>query len=109
MTQQVINMAYILGLLEADGSFLLTFDSKSSTLKPEVRISQSSNSNLLGLIESFFLLKNIKCEIEDSDPESSKNRAQNLRITEMGSLKKFIELVKNEPFQFISIFNSSRI
>lgn len=105
MTQtQVVTMPYILGLMEADGSIILTFGTGNSTrtLKPWVRISQKSNQNLLPMIEDFFVNNGIDCHYERWNPATSKGRAPNLTITKVDSVRKFIELVKKEPFQFLS-------
>lgn len=97
-------MAYILGLMEADGSFLLFFGTGKSktTLKPCIRISQKTNNNILGLIASWFTEQGIEYKKENWNEKTSKGRAPNLAITKVESVRKFIDLVKKEPFQFIS-------
>ncbi len=102
--QQKITMAYILGLMEADGGILLMFGTGKSktTLKPWIRISQKSNPNLLALIKEYFESHGIECEYETWNAATSKGRATNLTITKANSARKFIELVKKEPLQFIS-------
>lgn len=104
MTQQKINLAYILGLMEADGGILMFFGTGKSktTLKPAIRISQKSNSNLLALIKQWMDEQGIETTYEDWNPATSKGRARNLTIEKVDSVRKFIELVKKEPFQFIS-------
>ena len=102
--EQQINMSYILGLMETDGSILLIFGTGKSktTLKPYIRISQKSNPNVLALIKDWFEQNNIESEFEYWNSNTSKGRAPNLTITKVESVRKFINLVKKEPFQFIS-------
>lgn len=104
MAQQRVNMAYILGLMEADGSILLMFGTGNSrtTLKPVIRITQKTNSNVLALIKTWFDEQEINSEYEDWDPKTSRGRARNLAITRVGSVRKFISLVKKEKLQFIN-------
>lgn len=104
MAKQIITLGYILGLMEADGSILLMFGTGKSktTLKAWIRISQKSNSNLLALIKTWFEQNGIECAYEDWNPNTSRGRARNLTITKADSVRKFIELVKKEPLQFIS-------
>lgn len=104
MTQKQITLGYILGLMETDGSIQLMFGTGKSrtTLKAWIRISQKSNLNLLALIKTWFEKNGIECYYEVWNPNTSRNRAPNLTITKVGSIRKFIELVKNEPLQFIN-------
>lgn len=101
---QNINLAYILGLMEADGGIQLFFGTGKSktTLKPCIRISQKTNSNLLALIKQWMDQNGIENVYEDWNPNTSRGRAKNLTITKVNSVRKFIELVKKEPLQFIS-------
>lgn len=109
----LINLAYILGLIEADGSILLMFGTGKSktTLKPCIRITQRSNANVLPLIKKWFAENGIESRMEywkDKGPETRESgkvftsRAPNLIISKIPSVKTFITLVKKEKLQFVS-------
>lgn len=89
---------WLKGFFESDGCFSASFSGKY--LKPVVKFSQKSNSNLLELIQLFLADYGISSQIEI--PKGNTNRAPSLRIQGRNKVIKFLDLITaNDPNPFL--------
>ena len=87
-----INISYILGLFETDGSIQIDITEKK--FKPMMSISQKTNSNLIPLVQMFLTDNGISSTIDISEGENARDRAPKLRIRGLDNIKKLIKVFK---------------
>ncbi len=88
---------YLIGLIETDGSFHCTLTPNSANVKPMVKISQKTNTNVLALVQAFLTSYGINSTV---DPGESKKggRADALRIQGKHQVGRLLNLLEqNAP------------
>lgn len=85
-----IDINYIAGMIETDGTLQLNLALTGFTIKPEIRIAATSNTNVLPAIEAFLTSNGISSSIDLGRGV----RADSLRIQSRNNVKSFIKLLK---------------
>ncbi len=95
--RQKITWAYLIGLIETDGSFQCTLIANSANIKPVVKISQKTNKNVIPSVQAFLTSHGINSTVDPGESEKG-GRADALRIQGKNQVGRLLDLLEqNAP------------